>query len=331
MDRPAMIAWIDPAHAPGVADAASRAGFDLRGVGTPARGRTQSLADELGCEPLPDLRSALASTDARLVLVTAPPEAGRSAPIDARTVLAAETRGVRLATMIPFPASLMDAAEGGLLRDQAGQLPADMIHLVPRARRHPVFQASNEVVEAFAPVAMVTVEMHAPPAWGGLAAAWLGATDAVLALVGMPELVDASSMSTGRNPGDWTGQVAALLRFPDGRAGQVTVSDRGSWGWRITLRGEQGSLTLRPSGFDWLGPEGDRRDQHRADPRWTEPGEVLAGALRELIDPAAPRGPATRWSELLATAEAALLSTRTGQGEATAMLLRAASASVHSG
>lgn len=327
-----MIAWIEPAHAPGVADAASRAGFELRGVGTPARGQTQALADEIGGEPLPDLRAALASTDARLALITAPPESGRSGPvIDARTVFAAETRGVRLATAIPFPASLMDAAEGGLLREQAGQLPADMIHLVPRIRRHPVFQASSEVIEAFAPIAMVTVEMHAPIAWGGLSAAWLGATDAVLALMGMPELVDASTMSTGRSPGDWTGQIAALLRFPDGRGGQITVSDRGAWGWRITLLGEQGSLTLRPSGFDWLGPEGDRRDQHRADPRWSEPGEVLGAALRDLIDPTAPRGPATRWSELLATAEAALLSTRTGQGEATAMLLRAASASVHSG
>ncbi|MBZ0172601.1 MAG: hypothetical protein K8E66_09505 [Phycisphaerales bacterium] len=322
MDAPTAIAWILPEHAAYVTDAISLAGLELGAVGCPTRGETQGLADQLGVEPLTDLRAALASTDASLAILTA---AGRdSAPIDARTVQAAEGRGVRLATTGPFTPGLIDAAEHGLFKEHAGTRPANAIHLVPRTRRHPVFRAASEVIENFGPIDLISVESNAPPPCGALPSALLAAIDTVLALVGVPELVDAAAPSAHKHVGDLSGHFAALLRFPDGRAGQISASDRAAWGWRATLTGAAGRLTLRPSGFDWFDAGGNRMDEHRAEDRWRNPAEALAASLRELIEPSAPRGPAIGWIELLSTAEAALLSTRTGQAESPATILRAA-------
>lgn len=323
MGAPTAIAWILPEHAPLVRDALRNAGLTLRAVGCPVRGETQGLADGFDAEPLDDLRAALASADTDVALLTAPP--GRdAAPPDARAVQAAESRGVKIASMGPFSAGLIDAAEHGLFREQSGARPADAIRLVPRARRHPVFRAAEEVLQNFGEIDLVSIESNAPPACGGLPAALLGALDIVALLIGVPELVDAAAAGAPKRLSDIAGHTAALLRFPDGRSGQVSATERAAWGWRATASGAQGRLTLRPSGFDWYGPAGEKHDEHRADKAWCTASAVLADSLRELIDPASPRGPVTPWADLLSMADAALLSARTGQAESPATILRAA-------
>lgn len=325
MDAQTAIAWILPEHAGFVAKAASLAGLEICAVGCPVRGETQSLADRLCVEPLTDLRAALASIDTDLAFLTA---AGRdAAQIDARTVQAAEGRGVHLATTGPFTPGLIDAAEHGLFKEQTGARPINAIHLVPRTRTHPVFRAAAEVIEGFGQIDLISVESNTPAACGALPAAMLAAIDIVLSLVGVPELVDAAAPGVYKQLGDLTGHAAALLRFPDGRAGQIAASDRAAWGWRATLTGPAGRLTLRPSGFDWYNAAGEKLDEHRGEDRWRDPAETLAASLRELLDPAAPRGPATGWAQLLGTAEAALLSARTGQAETPATIMRVAHSS----
>jgi hypothetical protein len=326
MDRERLIAWIDPAHTALVSRAASLAGLAVAAAGTPARGESQAVADALGAEPAPDLRAAVASAERAVVLITTAADPARSTPaLDHRTLLAAEGRGVRLATTVPFPASLMDAAEGGLLREQAGLRAADLIRVVPRVRHHPAYQAAAEVIEAFGPCGLLTVEATAALPGGGLASAWLTAIDATLAQRGLPELVDAASSSPAKHLGELEGDLAALFRFPDGGTAQVSASSHGGWGWRVALQGPAGRLTLRTSGFDWFDRDGARRDEHRADERWRDQGEVLAAALRELADASTPQRPAAPWGEILATADAALLSTRTGQPESPGTMQRAAS------
>jgi len=312
---PAAIAWLDPAHADAAVAAIRRAGLALAGVGSPARGQTGPLADTHGVPPLQDLRAALASSDARLALIDAAP-----APLDARAVSDAERRGLRIVTTRPFAASLAELAETGLLRQQAGARTVDAVHLVPRLRAHPAFRAAAEVLETFGRFQLVTIESTHPPAAGGFTPALFAAIEAALTLVGPPELIDA----TGARPGSTdTPHLAALLRFPDGRAGQLAVTEAGAWSWRLTLHGPEGRLTIRPSGFDWHGPDGDKRDEHRAEADSSDYHAVLAASLAALTDPGGRRDPAPDWVSLHSTADAALLSARTGQAESPATIVRA--------
>lgn len=323
MGRTDAIAWIDTEDAAIVASAVRSAGLDLVAVGCPQRGQAQGLAERMGVEPMTDLRAAVASTEAGLVLMTTTGASRDAQHLDARTVSAADGRGVRLATTVPFASGYIEAAETGFFRETAGARTSEVVHLVPRPRRHEVFRSSAEVLEAFGHVRLITVEAQSPARCGALPAALMGAVDTVLALAGTPELVDAATVGSPKGVVDLAGEINFLLRFPDGRSGHVAATDGPAWGWRVTLWGEAGRLTLRPSGFDWFEPGGERRDEFRAEPGRRDYTDTLSRAIRELTDPSAPKGPATNWIDLLSTAEAALLSTRTGQPESPGTIARA--------
>lgn len=323
MGKADAIAWIDPDDSEIVASAIRSAGLELVAVGCPQRGQAQGLGERMGVEPLTDLRAAVASTDAGLVLMTTTGASRDAQHLDARTVSAADGRGVRLATTVPFASGYIEASETGFFKETAGARTAEVVHLVPRPRRHEVFRASGEVLEAFGQVRMITVEAQSPARCGALPAALMGAVDTVLALVGTPELVDAAAVGSPRGVVELAGEINILLRFPDGRSGHIAATDGPAWGWRVTVWGESGRLTLRPSGFDWFGSGGERLDESRADPGRREYSDSLARAIRELTDPSAPKGPSTNWIDLLSTAEAALLSTRTGQPESPGTIARA--------
>lgn len=317
MTTPDAIAWLYPDDAEDVAGILAAAGITLAGAGTPERGRSTRLAEQLGVEPINDLRAAIASSSAGLAFLAAEPQG-----LDARTVLAADARGLRIATTVPLARSLADLAETGLLKEHVGTRPADLIRFAPRARYHPAFLAAAEVVEAFGRIGHLMIECNTPRSAGGLTASVFSAIDTALALIGTPELVDAAA-SRPLHQATQTDHAAALLRFPDGRSGQLTCTAVGPWSWRATLIGQEGRLTIRPSGFDWFGPDGARRDDHRADPARSFYPTVLAGALADLTDPTARRGPGPDWISLHATADAAELSARTGQPESPATFVRA--------
>lgn len=317
MTPPDAIAWLDPDDALAVAGILASAGITIAAAGTPERGRSTRLAEQLGAEPVTDLRAAIASSSASLALLAADPLG-----LDARTVLAADARGLRIATAVPLARSLADLAETGLLKEHAGTRPADLIRFVPRPRHHPVFLAAAEVIEAFGRIGHVSIDSNAPRSAGGLTASVFAAIDSALALIATPELVDATASRPLHQATD-TDHAAALLRFPDGRSGQLTCTAAGPWSWRITLVGEEGRLTIRPSGFDWFGPDGTRRDDHRADAARSLYPTVLAETLADLTDPTARRGPGPDWISLHATADAADLSARTGQPESPATFVRA--------
>lgn len=317
MPAPPAIAWLNPDDADSIVAVLNAAGLDLCAVGTPERGQSTRLAERLGTEPIPDLRAAVASTSAKLALLAAVPEG-----LDARTVLAADARGLRFVATGPAARSLADLAETGLLKEHAGKRASDLIRLAPRPRYHPVFRAAAEVIEAFGRFGHVSIECNAPGSAGGLRAAVFAAIDSSLALIGTPELADATA-SRPLYQATESDHVAALLRFPDGRSGQLTATAAGLWSWRATLLGPEGRLTIRPSGFDWLGPDGARRDEHRAGRKQTEFGVVLSQALVDVLDPNSRRGPGPDWISLHAVADAAELSARTGQPESPSTIVRA--------
>ncbi len=329
MDTPAAAIWCAPDHAPGLARIVRDAGLDPAAIGAADPKAIDVAAVDAGMEGsetrvFDDLRATLLAEKPRVVLMTAPPG---DPPLDGRTIADLRAAGTQILTSVCPASGLLEASELGLLKDTGGQNAASGIRLVPRIRRHPAFVTAGDLFEDFGRPAMVTIECVAPTTHGGLGAALLLAIDAAITLIGVPELADAAANRPTKRLAELDGSLAALLRFPDGRCGQITASDRGAWGWRVTLSGELGRLTIRPSGFDWIDANGERRDQTRIDEASGGYAGVLGSVLRAAASGSLTGEPAADWAGLLATADALLLSSRTGQPESPGTMLRASAAS----
>ena len=314
------VIWSDARSAGRIASIVRDAGLRVLACGAARPGEIDPSVSESDIKVFDDLRATLLSEKPTVFLLAAP-SPDRS--LDARTLGDLRSAGTRVLTCVAPSGGMMGASEAGLLAESGGALPVSAFRLVPRIRRHPAFVRAEDVLEAFGRADVVTVEAFCPPAWGGLSAALPLAIDAVLTVFGTPELADAAGTTPAKKLDELSGTLAALLRFPDGRAGQISVSDRGAWGWRITLAGNEGRLTIRPSGFDWLGPDGAKRDDSRVDPGIGSHEGVLGAALQAAASGAMSGEPGVDWIGVLSTAEAVLLSSRTGQSESPATLARA--------
>jgi predicted dehydrogenase len=196
-----------------------------------------------------------------------------------------------------------------------------------------------EVLEAFGPIRSMSVESHGSPAEGSLGAHLYAGLDLVLSLMGEPETIDApcAMLSVGKTvraiPGeslrDLHGDITASLRFVDGRAAGLTVSDQGGrWGRTVMLLGEKGRIRIFDDGFEWIGPDGKTIDETR--PRKAKKGEPVLSAgpaafvdgLSRLLDPGIPEPGPSNHAAVLTLCQTALLSARTGQGESPSTIRR---------
>lgn len=318
--------WTEPSRASALVEAVRASGLRLSAIGGADSGSFESLKLDGDVRIFDDLRAASVAEKPKILLITAPTSSEEPA-LDSRTISTLRTAGTVILTSVPTVNGILEAAEIGLFRESDGVTPASSIRLAPRVRRHPSFVAAADVFETFGRVNLMTVESFATRSAGGLTASMLSAIDAVMTVIGVPELADAAAARPTKRLVDLDGSVAALLRFPDGRCGQLMVSDRGPWGWRVTLTGDSGRLTIRPSGFDWLAPDGERKDETRIDAANSGYESTLAALLKEAAM-GTMADPMTDWVGLLSTAEAVLLSSRTGQPEAPDTIARAAHSSV---
>ena len=102
----------------------------------------------------------------------------------------------------------------------------------------------------------------------------------------------------------------------------------------MTIVGEHGRLRLFDDGLEWIGPDGKVIDSSRIAARTRgsaqaeEPSSAAARAIGEhiglMLDPCAPAEAPSNFAAVLASAGAALLSARTGEGESPDTLLRMA-------
>jgi predicted dehydrogenase len=333
MDR-TIAAWLAPEQIPLLREAVRAAELKVVAAGTPVRGQSALVADALGGSPIDDLRAMLSGAEARLVLIAAPDNFGAGpSPDDAGAVRAAHLRGVRIAAMEPIPAAALDLASGGWTGAGEGPRPVEVIRACPLARLSAPFRAATEVLASFGHVRAVCFESWCTPAETSLGALLYGAMDLVHSMLGEPEMIDATYVAPahGRGvhslPGESLrglhGDLTANLRFADGRAASVVLSDHaGRWNRTITLLGPAGRLRMYDDGFEWVSPEGTKADESRQ-PRRTRGSEpaiphsaaALADSLARMLDPGVPDpGPADQ-ATLLAMAQAALLSARTIQPE----------------
>lgn len=213
--------------------------------------------------------------------------------------------------------------------------------------------AALDVMEQFGPVRSMSVECLGSPAHGSLGARLFDALDLAHLFLGEPEAVDANyadsadGVSLRPLPGDTlrglTGEVAASLRYSASRcASLLASSNAGAYRVRVTLIGPGGRITLGTEGFEWVDVKGtvvDRSTRITSDKRAGTAGarpavnpDVSAfvamaadvvSRLAEGEDLGSGRGSPAGQS-VLAMAQAALLSARTGEAESPATMLRMA-------
>jgi hypothetical protein len=314
--------WLDPQQVPLVRAVADLAELQIAAAGSGSRGHSQALAAELSATPVDDLRAMLASSDADLVWICAPgPFGAGSGGDDAAAVLEAHSRSVRIATLEPIPASALDLAPGGWIEGDFGLRAIDLVRFIPLLR------VSEDVLATFGPVRTLAVESWGAPAEGSLGARAYSALALIVSLFGEPEKIDAAYISPAAGaalhalPGETlralSGDLTACMRFADGRAAGLLASDHaGCWGRSVTLIGPAGRLRITDDGLLWIGPDGGTVDES------THAG----GAARSIADSlsrilSADPGP-TDHAAILSTAQAMLLSARTGESESPATIRR---------
>ncbi|MBX3404750.1 MAG: hypothetical protein KF699_15165 [Phycisphaeraceae bacterium] len=402
------ILWADPAQAGWLAAVVERAGLAVVGVGSPEPGRAGALAAAMGLDlgatrVWDDLRAALATGDADLVLLAAPGDfaggqrQGAMDSEDASALAACRARGVRIASIEPMPASVLqlgaavptpsiDAAPGepagdviaastgaGVVlgpgapvvvdepeprvRGRAIDAGGGWARVLPLLRHCRAMREAVDLFEHLGPVRTAVFEGWSGPGQGTLGARLFDAMDTLVWLLGAPEQVDAAYVwpararpihaTTGETLRGLEGDLTANLRFADGRAAAVAVSDRaGRWSRSVTLIGEGGRLRVTDDGaggsggaggtgtggFVWLSADGltvdasrparrKRGQEERPDEAFVDAAsEQVARLLDQRIPPPAP----TDYAAVLAAAGAALLSARTGEAESPRTILRMA-------
>lgn len=321
--------WLRPDQLSLAHDVSQEADLELLAVGSPVRGESSTLAKHLGSEPCDDLRSLLAETKASLVLLLDPGDFGtENEPADERVLSVAAARGVRIASLEPIPASALLLPSGSSEQDDQLGLPQH-VRLLGMLRHSKRYRDAVEVIEQFGHTRTLSIELYNSPQQGSLGAQLVSALDAIMAHLGTPETVDASFVSPAHGqsvysvPGEslrgFSGDLTAVLRFPDGRSATIVASDHaGRWNRVLTLLGPAGRLRIYDDGFEFVGPTGEKVDEARHRRTVKSPPhciEVLSDGIDRLLDPHIPAPPPVDLLGLLATAQAALLSTRTGQPE----------------
>jgi len=304
------VVWCDPDQVDLIRAAADRAAITIVGAGSAQVGRAGEVAAALGTniEHLNDLRAALATTQAELVLLAAPGDfgaagtgAGERDAEDAAVLAAARARGVRILSLEPMPASVLQvaaptlvaageiedpdsgpgivlgpngappspAAQGGGAATWGGWAEFCAPVRISRAMRD-----AADLLEQIAPVHTAAVECWCGRGQGSLGSRVFDAMDAIVSVLGDPEQVDAVYVWPVRGravrpePGEslrgLSGDLTANLRFADGRGGTIVASNRaGRWNRSVTLVGEGGRLRVYDDGFVWIGSDGRTVDSSR--------------------------------------------------------------------
>jgi predicted dehydrogenase len=321
--------WLNPEQVHLVRGVADVAALEIVASGSPSRGHSQGVAAELGGRVADDFRNMLATAEVDLVWIAAPGAFGASSS-DAEILRAAHARGVKIATLEPIPASALDLVSAGWRDEENGLRPVDIIRFIPTPRLAAPFRQAEDVLETFGHIRTIAVETWSAPHEGSLGARIYGALSLLASLMGEPETIDAAYVAPNHGkavhalPGEslrgLCGDLAATLRFADGRAASLVASDQGGrWNQTVSLIGPGGRLRIFDDGFEWIGLDGQKLDESRPPKRGR--GEappshavtVIAEGISRLLD-SVPAGPLDHAS-VLAMSQSLLLSARTGEPE----------------
>jgi len=329
MPKARCVVWIDPEQAPVIKRVLARADIELVGAGSPDPARTGQVASDLECDPIDDLRVALSSVEADLLILGNPSSfADQAVDADLDALKAAHARNLAVATLEPIPAtsngiggtSFAEALSTGILNE--------LVHMMPMTRHTPMIDEFYTVLETFAPIRSCSIVIGMPKALGSLGARLFDAMDLVRSLVGVPNIIEAGYISpaAGRGmhplPGQSLrylhGEFTLNLRFSDGRCAALLLTDQvGASTINMTMLSTEGHIVIDNAGFKWFNPIGEMIDSYDTpDADGVDTAEIaLAAQLIELCSGVGPKRAPIDYPGVLSMTHATLLSTRTGQGE----------------
>lgn len=326
--------WLRAEQLPLVRSIAEQADLRIVAAGTDDRGRSGAIASELGADVRAenDLRAAISATDAAFVLLADPGDFGEQ-PADAAAVAGARGRGVSVCSLEAIPPSVAAIGASEWTQTVEGSpLHFHVINAASPQANTPVSEALH-AMENFGEITAMAVSVTAGPDAGSLGARIFAAMDLLFLFAGQPELISASIVQprTMRGPraerlAQTQGTLTASVRFADHRAATILASNQSNpWHHGLTVLGAGGRMRVWDDGFAWTDPQGRVIDEHRVEsPASTNPAAAsLAERVRRALETPKPR---THNATVLAMAETALLSARTGNAESPSTLLRVAGA-----
>jgi hypothetical protein len=315
-DRPRLIAWVERGQEKVVIDAVAAADLHLIGIGATATATADAMSLALAVPRVDDLRQAILREDADVLWLVAPEriEADERRLIRevGRPAISSEPRPVAVADLLMNPEEATTA------------------HFVPLFRRSPGYRGAMDLIEEFGRPQCAAVEFCSTGGEGTLFARLFDAVDAVEALCGPAETIDAALAgapgAAGAVPESLEhlhGHLTASIRFADDCCAALVASDAaGAWRRRLTLLSRAGRLTITDAGSAFISADGRRIESHPDDDPLS-PGALIGMQIMRLLehrDASATALPPDT-TRLLALCEAARLSCRTGQGETPARLL----------
>ena len=300
----------------------------LVGAGCPDSARTGQVASSLSCEPIDDLRQALTTCETDMVLLGDPGSFGEE-PNDAdlEALRAAHARNVCVATSEPIPATASGIAGTSFAEALHQGVLGTFACVVPLLRYRPIVAELASVLETYAPVRSAMLAYTGSASHASLGARLFNMLDLTRWLIGVPSVIEAAYVSprAGRGmhplPGQTIrhlhGEMTMNLRFSDGRCAAIYLSDQfPTSAVSMTLASAEGQIRLDEQGFVWHNPVGDQIDSHTPqDASLNSDIGALRAQLTELCSGVAPTRPPIDYASVLSMTHAALLSTRTGQGE----------------
>ncbi len=308
----------------------AQAGLTVRVAGTPEKGRQVAVLWGDDVTDTDDLRASIAgATDIELVLIADPADFGEDSA-DAAAVEGFIRRGGRVMTLEPLPSTVHAFSAGWGVNMEGASLSAS-IGFAGSARTTPAIRDALETLAQFGAVTAFAVNCSAGSEAGSLGARLLSAMELVYLIAGEPESMSASlahPREVRTNVGDrlhhLRGTMTANIRFSDARAATLLVSASSEpWHRGMTILGEGGRMRVWDDGFVWTAPDGSVVDEHRLDTRSAvrPAARHIAAAILETLNAPPPR---VFMTTILAMAETALLSARTGSPESPDTLLRVA-------
>ncbi len=344
------LVWLDEGQVALVRNVAEVARLRVVSAGCSGRGRSAAVAEALGSEPFADLRQAISTAEVDVAFfASAAGEEGKGpSPLDdAESLRIAGERGVALVSLEPSPSSVALSQRATKALTGVGRAEGSaIVKFVPSTRRTKGFRAAREVLEAVGPARTVSISQRSSGTQGSLAAKLYDAMLTLLLLQGEPEVIDASNsgpdtsggvhLAPGENLRTLRGDLTANVRFGSGRSASIVLSESaGRWFRGVTVISRGGCVRMDDKSFEVIDAAGRTTDRSRTrlttgghtDPDATpETGGALAigEQIAAILEGRAESESAVERETALAMCEAALLSARTGQGEAPATILRMA-------
>ncbi len=323
--------WLHPAQARLVAVLRDACGLSITRAGGPTG--HQTIATDVGAHAADD--------DARRMLVEAQGEAvllfdtagmiGGEAGEEPRLIASVMSRGVRVISLDPVPATAFDPAARG-----ATDAGLSGLSMLAAMRTMPAMREAGELLADFGTPTAMIVEAIAGPGETSMGSRLFDAMGMVHAMMGEVESVAAvfvpgagiAGGGAGETLRDLRGTLSATVRFAGGRSASVVASDRGgAWRRSATILSARGRFTMSDDGFEWRDESGVSIDSWTAKAT-TGPAagwraaEVLAESLSRLLDPSLGVEPRAESQGVLCLCQTALLSCRTMQMESLSTVRR---------